>query len=99
MDSENRFWIITDIDYVATNRLVSDSQKILEYFQRDPANNGSRIWPGTKAAYNYLNEHISEKSLILNDKGEAVRLERETRELKTFPIRRPAKLGMSISED
>jgi len=55
---ENRFWIVTDIDYITTNQLVSDSHNILDYFQRDPAKNGSRIWPGTKSAFNYLNEHL-----------------------------------------
>ena len=96
--TENKFWIITDIDYVTTNNLVSDSGKILECFQRDPAKNGSRIWPGSKAAYNYLSEHAPETSLILNDKGEAVRLERKTDALKTFPVRKPAKMGMSIDD-
>jgi len=96
---ENKFWVITDIDYVTTDRLVSDSRDTLEYFQRDPAKNGSRIWPGSKAAYNYLQEHAPEKSLILNDRGEAVRFERGTQAIKSFPVRRPGKMGMDISED
>jgi len=95
--SENKFWIVCDIDYTTTNSLVSDSSKVLEYFQRDPAKNGSRIWPGTKSAFLYLTEHAPETSVILNDRGEAVRLEREGT-FKSFPIRKPVKMGQSIPD-
>ena len=102
MSDGTRYWAVTDIDYVESNKLVENSHNILQYFQRDTTKNGSRFFwlgDGGKAAYNYLAEHAPEKSLILNDRGEAVRLERATKELRTFPVRRPVKMGMTISDD
>jgi len=97
MDSENKFWLLTNISYQqAVNLAASD---LIKDFQRDPVKNTARFWPGSTGVFRYLSEHAPEKALILNDRGEAVKLERGTQALKTFPVRRPAKMGMTISDD
>lgn len=94
MSEENLYWLVTDISYQeAVNLSASD---LVKNFQRDPVKNSARFWPGSNGVYNYLAEHAPEKSLILNDKGEAVRLERKTAQLKTFPVRKPIKMDMEI---
>lgn len=97
MSEENLYWQLTDISYQeAVNLSASD---LVKNFQRDPVRNSARFWPGSKGVFVYLSEHAPEKSLILNDKGEAVRQEQTTRELKTFPVRKPVKMGMEIADD
>ena len=96
MGSENEFWLLTNITYQqAVNLAASD---LVKDFQRDPVKGTARFWPGSTGVFRYLSEHAPEKSLILNDKGEAVRLERGTQAIKSFPVRRTAKMGMDISE-
>ena len=96
MSEENLFWCVTNISYqqavnLAASDLVKDSQ-------RDPVKGTARFWPGSTGVFRYLSEHAPEKSLILNDRGEGVRLERGTLNQKSFPVRRPAKMGMDIGE-
>ena len=93
----NAFWEVTDLSYQQAVELSASD--LIKDFQRDPVKGKAKFWPASKGVFRYLCEHAPEKSLILNDRGEAVRLERETFELKTFPIRRPAKMGMTISDD
>jgi len=93
---ENKFWKITDITYQqAVNLAASD---LIKDFRRDPVKNEAKFWPGSKGVFKYLTDHAPEASLILNDRGDAVRLERETQIIKSFPVRKPAKMGMDISE-
>jgi len=94
VSEETSYWNVTSLSYqqavnLAANDLVKD-------FQRDPVRGEAKFWPGSTGVFRYLTEHAPEKSLILNDKGGAVRLEQKTGELKSFPVRRPAKMGMNI---
>ena len=96
-EQENSFWRVTDLSYQqAVNLAASD---LIKDFQRDPSRSEAKFWPGSTGVFRYLSEHAPETSLILNDKGEGVRLERGTLNQKSFPVRRPAKMGMTISDD
>jgi len=97
MSEETRYWEVTNISYEDTMKLHASD--LIENYTRDATKNQARFWPPSKAVFRYLCEHAPEKSLILNDKGEAVRLERETQALKTFPVRRPTKMGMEIPSE
>ena len=94
MSEETRYWEVTNLSYEQMVNLVESD--LIKNFTRDSLKNQARFWPPSKGVYNYLNEHAPERSLILNDKGEAVRLERGTLNQKSFPVRRPAKMGMEI---
>ena len=93
-DEENKYWIVCDLSYEqAINLAASD---LVKHFQRNSYTGETKYWPGSRGVFRYLCEHAPEKALVLNDRGEAVRLERETHELKTFPVRRPVKMGADI---
>lgn len=96
MSEETRYWEVTNVSYQDTVQLSASD--LIKNYTRDSTKNQARFWPPSKAVYNYLAENAPEKSLILNDKGEAVRQEQTTRELKTFPVRKPVKMGMTISD-
>lgn len=94
MSEETSYWVVTELTYQqAVNLAASD---LIKNFQRDSVKGSARFWPNSKGVFNYLSEHAPEKSLILNDKGEAVRMEQKTKEIKTFPVRKPVKMGMNI---
>ena len=96
-EDQSAYWLVTGITYQqAVNLAASD---LIKDFQRDPTHGEAKFWPGSAGVFRHLSEHAPEKSLILNDKGEAVRLERGTRAIKSFPVRRPAKMGMEIPSE
>ena len=96
MSEETSYWLVADLTYEqAVNLAASD---LVKNFQRNAHTGETRFWPPSKGVYNYLAEHAPEKALILNDRGEAVRLERGTQAIKSFPVRRPAKMGMDITD-
>ena len=97
MSEETSYWLVCDLTYQqAVNLGASD---LVKNFQRNAHTGETKFWPNSKGVYNYLSEHAPERSLILNDKGEAVRLERGTLTQKSFPVRRPAKVGMDIPSE
>ena len=97
MSEETGYWLVCDLTYQqAVNLAASD---LVKHFQRNSYTGETKFWPNSKGVYNYLAEHAPEKALILNDRGEAVKLERGTQALKTFPVRRPVKMGMGIPEE
>ena len=94
MSEENLFWRVTDLSYQqAVNLSASD---LVKNFTRDANKGDARFWPGSNGVFRHLAEHAPEKSLILNDRGEAVRLELGTLNQKSFPVRKPTKTGMEI---
>lgn len=96
-EGQSAYWVVTNITYQqAVNLAASD---LIKDFQRDPVKNQAKFWPGSTGVFRYLSEHAPEKSLILNDKGDGVRLERGTLNQKSFPVRRPAKMGMEIPHE
>ena len=96
MSEETSYWLVCDLTYQqAVNLAASD---LVKHFQRNSYTGETRFWPNSKGVYRYLCDHAPEKALVLNDRGEAVRLERETQAIKSFPVRRPVKMGMSISD-
>lgn len=96
MSEESLFWRVTDLSYQdAVNLSASD---LVKNFERDANNGSARFWPGSPGVFRHLAEHAPEASLILNDKGEAVRLERGTLNQKSFPVRKPVKMGMTITD-
>jgi len=97
MSEETRFFEVTNISYADT--MMLQASDLIKNYTRDSTKNSARFWPPSKGVFNYLQGHAPEKSLILNDKGEAVRLERQTAELKTFPVRKPVKMGMEIPNE
>ena len=95
-EDQSAHWVVTNITYQqAVNLAASD---LIKDFQRDPVKGTARFWPGSKGVFKHLMDHAPEASLILNDRGEPVRLERKTQAIKSFPVRKPVKMGMSISD-
>jgi hypothetical protein len=87
MSEETSYWLVCDLTYQqAVNLAASD---LVKNFQRNAHTGETRFWPNSKGVYNYLSEHAPEKVLILK---------RGTRELKTFPVRRPVKMGANIPD-
>ena len=95
-EEQSAYCLVTNVTYQqAVNLAASD---LLKDFQRDPVKGTARFWPGSKGVFKHLMDHAPEASLILNDRGDAIRPERETQAIKSFPVRRPAKMGMDISD-